>query len=184
MMRLALAHPGYGFERHMGYSVPEHFAALARLGPTIHHRRSFSPVAARYLDTAPTRRNRPGRIAALAFASLATSPNVIPRSGLRRRASRGADALRLHLCRAFALASGAGGVDRGAGAGRAVDAGADAVLFRAARRPAVRARDRQRIAARHLSRAAAGVLACRSRLSSPPATACSASICSRRSAWW
>jgi len=47
MKRLALAHPGYGFERHMGYSVPEHFAALARLGPTIHHRRSFAPVAAR-----------------------------------------------------------------------------------------------------------------------------------------
>ena len=33
MGRLGLAHPGYGFERHMGYSVPEHFAALARLGP-------------------------------------------------------------------------------------------------------------------------------------------------------
>ncbi len=47
MVQLALAHPGYGFERHMGYSVPEHFAALARLGPTIHHRRSFAPVAAR-----------------------------------------------------------------------------------------------------------------------------------------
>jgi len=47
MKRLALAHPGYGFERHMGYSVPEHFAALARLGPTIHHRKSFAPVAAR-----------------------------------------------------------------------------------------------------------------------------------------
>ena len=29
----------------MGYSVPEHFEALDRLGPTIHHRRSFSPVA-------------------------------------------------------------------------------------------------------------------------------------------
>ena len=29
----------------MGYSVPEHFAALDRLGPTIHHRRSFAPVA-------------------------------------------------------------------------------------------------------------------------------------------
>jgi ribonuclease HII len=27
--------------------VPEHFAALARLGPTVHHRRSFAPVAAR-----------------------------------------------------------------------------------------------------------------------------------------
>ena len=47
MMRLALAHPGYGFERHMGYGVPEHVAALARLGPTVHHRKSFSPVAAR-----------------------------------------------------------------------------------------------------------------------------------------
>jgi ribonuclease HII len=51
MMRLGLAHPGYGFERHMGYSVPEHFAALQRLGPTIHHRRSFAPVAARYGET-------------------------------------------------------------------------------------------------------------------------------------
>src|SRR5664279_1772551 len=47
MKRLGLAHPGYGFERHMGYSVPEHFAALKRLGPTIHHRRSFAPVAAK-----------------------------------------------------------------------------------------------------------------------------------------
>ena len=45
MKRLGLVHPGYGFERHMGYSVPEHFAALAKLGPTIHHRRSFAPVA-------------------------------------------------------------------------------------------------------------------------------------------
>jgi ribonuclease HII len=46
MAQLGLAHPGYGFERHMGYSVPEHCEALARLGPTIHHRRSFAPVAA------------------------------------------------------------------------------------------------------------------------------------------
>jgi ribonuclease HII len=53
MARLGVAHPGYGFERHMGYSVPEHFDALLRLGPTIHHRRSFAPVAARYeIDTA------------------------------------------------------------------------------------------------------------------------------------
>jgi ribonuclease HII len=54
MMRLGLAHPGYGFERHMGYSVPEHFAALARLGPTIHHRRSFAPVAQAYGDAPET----------------------------------------------------------------------------------------------------------------------------------
>jgi ribonuclease HII len=52
MTRLGAAHPGYGFERHMGYSVPEHFAALSRLGPTIHHRRSFAPVAALYGETA------------------------------------------------------------------------------------------------------------------------------------
>lgn len=47
MARVGLAHPGYGFERHMGYSVPEHFAALQKLGPTIHHRKSFAPVAAK-----------------------------------------------------------------------------------------------------------------------------------------
>ena len=48
MARLGEQHPGYGFEQHKGYSVPEHMAALARLGPTIHHRRSFAPVAAWY----------------------------------------------------------------------------------------------------------------------------------------
>jgi ribonuclease HII len=46
MMQLGAVHPGYGFERHMGYSVPEHRAALERLGPCIHHRRSFAPCAA------------------------------------------------------------------------------------------------------------------------------------------
>ncbi len=46
MCRLALDHPEYGFERHMGYGVPAHLEALDRLGPTIHHRRFFAPVAA------------------------------------------------------------------------------------------------------------------------------------------
>jgi ribonuclease HII len=46
MTQLGAAHPGYGFERHMGYGVPAHLAALAQLGPTVHHRRSFAPVAA------------------------------------------------------------------------------------------------------------------------------------------
>jgi len=55
MIQLGLAHPGYGFERHMGYSVPEHFAALERLGPTIHHRRSFAPVAACLAEAATER---------------------------------------------------------------------------------------------------------------------------------
>ena len=48
MARIGLAFPGYGFERHMGYGVPEHVAALERLGPTPHHRKSFAPVAARF----------------------------------------------------------------------------------------------------------------------------------------
>jgi ribonuclease HII len=50
MARLGAAYPGYGFERHMGYSVPEHYAALERLGPTVHHRRFFAPVATLYGD--------------------------------------------------------------------------------------------------------------------------------------
>jgi ribonuclease HII len=37
--------PGYGFSRHKGYGVPEHKAALERLGPCILHRMSFKPVA-------------------------------------------------------------------------------------------------------------------------------------------
>jgi len=54
MIRLGAAHPGYGFERHMGYSVPEHFDALARLGPCVHHRRTFAPIAALLgIETAP-----------------------------------------------------------------------------------------------------------------------------------
>ena len=44
MTRLALHHPGYGWERNAGYGTAEHRAGLARLGPTAHHRRSFRPV--------------------------------------------------------------------------------------------------------------------------------------------
>ena len=45
MRDLARAHPGYGWERNVGYGTAEHLEALHRQGPTIHHRRSFSPVA-------------------------------------------------------------------------------------------------------------------------------------------
>ena len=44
MCALAQDCPGYGFESHKGYSVPEHLEALNRLGPTVHHRRFFAPV--------------------------------------------------------------------------------------------------------------------------------------------
>ena len=38
-------YPGYGLAQHKGYCVAAHLEALARLGPTPLHRRSFSPVA-------------------------------------------------------------------------------------------------------------------------------------------
>jgi ribonuclease HII len=44
MVALAQQFPGYGWERNKGYPVPAHRAALIRLGPTPHHRRSFAPV--------------------------------------------------------------------------------------------------------------------------------------------
>ena len=46
MRELDRVHPGYGFALHKGYSTPEHFAALQRLGPCPQHRRSFAPVRA------------------------------------------------------------------------------------------------------------------------------------------
>jgi ribonuclease HII len=46
MCALAQECPGYGFESHKGYSAPEHLEALARLGPSVHHRRFFAPVVA------------------------------------------------------------------------------------------------------------------------------------------
>jgi ribonuclease HII len=44
MQRLDADYPGYGFARHKGYGTKEHLAALARLGVTPLHRRSFAPV--------------------------------------------------------------------------------------------------------------------------------------------
>lgn len=47
MVELGRTHPGYGFERHMGYGTAEHQAALATLGVCRHHRTSFAPIRAR-----------------------------------------------------------------------------------------------------------------------------------------
>ncbi len=46
MREFDAVHPGYGFASHKGYSTPEHFSALERLGPCPIHRRSFAPVRA------------------------------------------------------------------------------------------------------------------------------------------
>jgi ribonuclease HII len=47
MRALARRYPGYGWEHNMGYGTPGHLAALAALGPTPQHRRSFGPLHAR-----------------------------------------------------------------------------------------------------------------------------------------
>jgi ribonuclease HII len=50
LVELDCQFPGYGLARHKGYGSPEHLDALARLGPTPLHRRSFSPVAQTVLE--------------------------------------------------------------------------------------------------------------------------------------
>ncbi|MGA3335171.1 MAG: ribonuclease HII [Terracidiphilus sp.] len=49
LVELDTVYPGYGLARHKGYCVAEHLEALARLGPTPLHRKSFQPVAQRML---------------------------------------------------------------------------------------------------------------------------------------
>jgi ribonuclease HII len=53
MCALAQDCPGYGFEQHKGYAVPEHLAALDRLGPSVHHRSLFAPVVAARIKHQP-----------------------------------------------------------------------------------------------------------------------------------
>lgn len=43
MRTMAERYPIYGFDRHFGYSTPEHMAALREYGPCPIHRRSFAP---------------------------------------------------------------------------------------------------------------------------------------------
>jgi ribonuclease HII len=45
MIALGQEDPRYGFELHKGYCSPFHKARLAEHGPSLHHRRCFSPVA-------------------------------------------------------------------------------------------------------------------------------------------
>lgn len=48
MAELGADHPDFGFADNAGYPAPAHRAALDRLGPTPHHRMSWS-----YLDDLP-----------------------------------------------------------------------------------------------------------------------------------
>jgi ribonuclease HII len=46
MVALHEEYPDYGFAQHKGYGTPEHQEALARFGPSPHHRRSWAPIRA------------------------------------------------------------------------------------------------------------------------------------------
>ena len=45
MASLSKLYPGYGWEKNVGYGTGEHLAAIEREGITVHHRRSFKPIA-------------------------------------------------------------------------------------------------------------------------------------------
>lgn len=45
MAKYAKKYPGYGFEKHKGYSTARHKARLVLMGPCLIHRRSFAPVS-------------------------------------------------------------------------------------------------------------------------------------------
>jgi ribonuclease HII len=45
MHRISDAYPGFGFDGNVGYSTPEHRAAIIELGPSAVHRRSFASIA-------------------------------------------------------------------------------------------------------------------------------------------
>jgi ribonuclease HII len=50
MHGIANQHPGWGFDEHVGYSTPEHRAAIERIGISPLHRRSFQSVAYSQLE--------------------------------------------------------------------------------------------------------------------------------------
>jgi ribonuclease HII len=52
MRGAAQDYPGWGFEEHVGYSTPEHRAAIERIGISPLHRRSFQSVAYAQLELA------------------------------------------------------------------------------------------------------------------------------------
>ncbi|SFP43039.1 ribonuclease HII [Variovorax sp. 770b2] len=67
--QLHVEFPNYGFAGHKGYGTPEHLEALQRHGACVHHRRSFSPVAAALARTAA------GEM--LVIQTLSASPEVL-----------------------------------------------------------------------------------------------------------
>jgi len=158
MCALALDCPGYGFENHKGYAVPEHREALDRLGPSVHHRRFFAPVVAAGKNITRDDRTRSVRgdaarqrgfgrsLRASCFGSpRALSHMRIGKGRLARLACEWAWAFRtfhaFHLpgCRTDPCPAATGGLARGAASGSALAHPAAAALSQPARRACHRA---------------------------------------------
>ncbi|MFA6172424.1 MAG: ribonuclease HII [Kiritimatiellales bacterium] len=45
MVDLDMQFPQYGFAQHKGYGTVDHFAAIRRHGPCLHHRKTFRPIS-------------------------------------------------------------------------------------------------------------------------------------------
>lgn len=71
--------PNYGFAGHKGYGTREHLEALQRHGACVHHRRSFSPVAAALARTAAAASGvavMAGEVSAALVISAAENPSA------------------------------------------------------------------------------------------------------------
>jgi ribonuclease HII len=68
--------PVYGFDSHVGYSTPQHLAALIEHGPCVHHRRSFAPVREAY-ERLGVRVTLPRGVAVVAPATLEEAFDVV-----------------------------------------------------------------------------------------------------------
>ena len=84
MRHLDEVHPGYGFGEHVGYGTRAHLDALARLGPSPAHRRSFGPVRAAdrvhasRTEVGANQPRRPSRTSRTTAFTAATQPTVVP----------------------------------------------------------------------------------------------------------
>ncbi len=58
----SLAHPVYGFDRHVGYGTKQHLQAIAEFGICTQHRKNFAPIAnaeRSSLETKPNKEPKP-----------------------------------------------------------------------------------------------------------------------------
>ena len=102
-------YPGYGFDRHKGYSTPSHMKALARHGPCPEHRRSFVNVGGRREDLTPEDLAGAPELADELAGDLADLADLADQGGASDDGHNGpiVDVIEEHAWPAAGLASGA-----------------------------------------------------------------------------